>query len=173
MDLFIQSLLSYFPPLEQHICLHFLPTLTGKSVLSDLERQLLALPSCLGGLGVITACNPCVSSAVQFDSVKKVTSPLVTLLLEQTAEFTVFDLDRQHGLRQEIHLRNHSRFGELTSALHSQLSSDLQQAREFACSKGASSWLTVLLIDEHGPSLHKSDFLNAVCLQYGSTSSPY
>jgi len=55
----------------------------------------------------------------------------VTLLIEQVAEFTVIDLDRQHRFKQEIYLRNHHGYEELASALHPQLSSDLQHAREF------------------------------------------
>ena len=77
-------------PLEQNIRLHFLPTLTGKCVFGDLERQLLSLPSRLGGLGII---NPCVSSVAQFDSSQKVTGPLVSLLIEQITEFTVTELN--------------------------------------------------------------------------------
>ena len=42
-----------FSPLaEQIIRVHLLPTLTGKSTFSDVERQLISLPSRLGGLGI-------------------------------------------------------------------------------------------------------------------------
>jgi len=54
--------------------LHFLPTLTGKGVFSDLEGQLLSLLSHLGSIDNI---NPCVSSAVHFESSQKVTSLLL------------------------------------------------------------------------------------------------
>ena len=69
--------------------------------------------------------------------------------------------------KQEVHLKNCHSSEELAAALHPLLSLDLQRARDFASLKGASSWLTVLLIDEDGFSLHKSDFQDAVCLQYG------
>ena len=151
-------------PLEQNIRLHFLPTLTGKCAFSDLERQLLSLPSRLSGLGII---NPCASSVAQFDSSQKVTGPLVSLLIEQITEFTVTELDKQFVLKQEIYLKNRRSCEELSSDLHPQLSLDLQRAREFACLKRASSWLTALPIDEHGFALHKSDFRDAVCLRYG------
>ena len=39
-------------PLEQGIRLHLLPSLTGKGTFSDVERQLISLPSHLGGLGI-------------------------------------------------------------------------------------------------------------------------
>ena len=47
------------------------------------------------------------------------------------------------------------------------LSIELQRAKELACLKGASSWLTVLPLDDHAFSLHKGDFHDAVCLRYG------
>ena len=70
-------------------------------------------------------------------------------------------------MKQEIYLKNRRSCEELASALHPQLSLDLQRAREFASLKGVSSWLTALPIDEHGFALHKSDFHDAVCLRYG------
>ena len=45
-------------PLEEVIRYKFLPAITGQSALSDVERDLLALPSHPGGLGVI---NPVTS----------------------------------------------------------------------------------------------------------------
>ena len=54
-----------FSPLDQSIRLRLLPALFGKCTFSDAERQLISLPSRLGGLGII---NPCVSSAFQFEA---------------------------------------------------------------------------------------------------------
>ena len=151
-------------PLEQGIRLHLLPSLTGKGTFSDVERQLISLPSRLGGLGII---DPCVSAGFQFDSSRRVTGPLVSLLLEQDPVFPVNMLNKQLALKQETHLENRRRCGEVADTLHPLLPLEMQRAREFACLKGASSWLTVLPLDEHGFSLHKGDFRDAVCLRYG------
>ena len=140
----------FFSPLEQSICLHLLPALFGECTFSDVERQLISLPSRLGGLGII---NPCVSSAFQFETSQRVTHPLVSLLLEQDFQFTVGTLNEQLALKQEIHYENCRRSEESAASLHSLLSNELQRARELACLKGASSWLTVLPLDEHGFSL--------------------
>ena len=153
-----------FSPLEKIIRVHLLPTLTGKCAFSDVERQLISLPSRLGGLGII---NPCVTSAFQYDASQRVTGPLVSLILEQDSQFTVGVLNEQLALKQEIHLENRHRTADLAASLHSLLPIELQRAREVACLKGASSWLTVLPLDEHGFSLHKGDFRDAVCLRYG------
>ena len=43
----------------------------------------------------------------------------------------------------------------------------LQSCMELAQEKGASSWLSALLIDSHVFALHKSAFRDALCLRYG------
>ena len=114
---------------------------TGKCVFSDAERQLISLPSRLGGLGII---NPCVTSTIQFDASRRVTGPLVSLILEQDSRFTIGALNEQLTLKHEIHLENHHRTEGLAASLHPLLPTKLQSAQELACLKGASSWLTVL-----------------------------
>jgi len=42
-----------YQPLEQAIRLKFLPSLTGQSPFSDVTRDLMALPTRLGGLGIV------------------------------------------------------------------------------------------------------------------------
>ena len=101
----ISELLS---PLEQSICSHLLPALFGKCTFSDTERQLISLPSRLGGLGII---NPCLSSSFQFEASQRVTGPLVLLLLEQDPRFTIGTLNEQLALKRGIHRENRHRSG--------------------------------------------------------------
>ena len=117
----------------------------------------------LGGLGII---NPCDASAFQFAASQRVTGPLVSLIFEQDSQFTVDVLNEQFAFKREIHLENHCRTKDLAASLHPLLPAELQHARELACLKSASSWLTVLPLDEHGFLLHKSNFRYAVCLRY-------
>ena len=70
-------------------------------------------------------------------------------------------------IKQGIHRKNRRRSEESAASLHPLLSIKLQRARELACLKGASSWLTVSPLDDHAFSLHKGDFRDAVCLCYG------
>ncbi len=51
--------------------------------------------------------------------------------------------------------------------LYDHLLVPLQRAVDPAREKGASTWLTVLPFTEHGFSLHKSAFHNAIALRYG------
>ena len=55
----------------------------------------------------------------------------------------------------------------LADTLHSQLSPSLKCCVDLAREPGSSSWLTVLLIQEHGFHLHKGDFQDALSLHYG------
>ena len=55
----------------------------------------------------------------------------------------------------------------MTSALLNQAPPSLKSALELASEWGASNWLTVLPIQEHGFTLHKSAFHDAITLRYG------
>ena len=54
-----------FQPLEDAIRHKLLPALTGRTGLTDQERNLLELPTRLGGLGIL---NPVKNAATQYDS---------------------------------------------------------------------------------------------------------
>ena len=47
------------------------------------------------------------------------------------------------------------------------LTPELKRCVELAQEKGASSWLSVLPLEEHGFFLHKGEFRDALCLRYG------
>ena len=67
-------------PVEDAILFRLLPSLTGRDAFSPLGRELMALPACLGGLGIP---NPAavlqVSSA--YDNSKTVSDPLISLII--------------------------------------------------------------------------------------------
>ena len=52
-------------------------------------------------------------------------------------------------------------------ALLEQAPKNLERALELASGKGASNWLTVLPVQEHGFSLHTTAFHDAIALRYG------
>ena len=55
------------------------------------------------------------------------------------------------------------------SELKSSLPAELQRILSDATETGASSWLTILPLQEHGFALHKGAFRDAICLRYGCT----
>ena len=72
-------------PLDEVINTPFIPALTGRRSVSDLERQLLALPTRLGGLGTAI---PSKIAPFEHSSSIKVTAPLVALIVQQNPTYT-------------------------------------------------------------------------------------
>ena len=75
----IKDIDEYLKPLDDTISNNFLPTLLD-SIVTDNERSLFQLPVRLGGLGI-----PILSEIARehFESSKKITAPLVTIMILQ------------------------------------------------------------------------------------------
>ena len=73
-----------FAPLEANIRQKFLPSVTGQSSISDSERELLALPVRLGGLGII---NPTKRCSLQYNASLNITQSLCDLILKQSTAY--------------------------------------------------------------------------------------
>ena len=67
-----------FTPLENAIRTIFLPSLTDQSPFNDTDRNMLALPTRLGGLGII---NPSLMSLYHYTTSVNVTSALANLVI--------------------------------------------------------------------------------------------
>ena len=149
-------------PLDEVIHQHFIPAITGHPPCSPLERQLLALPPRLGGLGLS---NPSSDSQSEFESSKQVTGSLVALIVVQDLNGSVTDEPK----RTKASIRKAKREKQLADAheVRQQLTQQQKRLMECATEKGASAWVTTLPIDDHGFFLHKGDFRDALCLRYG------
>ena len=75
-------------------------------------------------------------------------------------------MENQILAKAEISSMKRAHSIELASTLKNNLNPTLTRAMELAQEKGASSWLTVLPIREHGFVLHKSTFKDALALRY-------
>ena len=69
----VDDISDIFKPLEEAIRLDFLPALTRRTGINNLERNLLELPARLGGLGIV---NPMKTAANQHSSSLRITAPL-------------------------------------------------------------------------------------------------
>ena len=65
-------------PLKEAVNLYFIPALTGKGCVPDAERDLFALPTRLGGLGLM---KPMETVTHEFISSQKITAPFDSHLL--------------------------------------------------------------------------------------------
>ena len=150
--------------LEDHICSHLIPSLTGRGPPSDSVRELLSLPARHGGLGLV---NPAKTSHSQYQASTSISEPLKNLILAQNLEYPFDCIDAQIKAKSEAHKLNRDNAKDLATALRGTLSCTLQRAMDHAHEKGASSWLTSLPLEEFGFTLHKGAFRDAIALRYG------
>ena len=154
---------SLLKPLEDTIRLKFLPALTGQNAPNNTERDLLALPARLGGIGII---DPTQLTASHYTTSKNVSTPLVSLILQQSTSYPAYCKELQRKAKSDAY---QAKRHETTCAndLFNKIPHNQQRALEASKEKGASSWLSSLPIAEHGFALHKGAFRDALCLRYG------
>ena len=146
----IGHLMPLMQPLEEMICLDFIPSLTGHIHPTYEERDFLALPARFGHLGLF---NPNTSTHVYANS-KQLSSPLSSLILQQSTDMDRANHD-QLALKTTLLAEIVQHLKEAADVLESHLPVHLQCMVELAC-EGASDWVTTLSITSHGVSLHKS-----------------
>ncbi len=85
-------------PLEDITRTKLLPALSGKPAPSDTERELLALPARLGGIGLT---NPTTTSDLAYSTSKQVSAPLYNLILNHRIEYTQEAHSEQYLAKRE------------------------------------------------------------------------
>ena len=150
-------------PLENAIHQSLIPALTGRPPCSTLERDLLALPIRLGGLGLY---NPAAIAPTTFQASQHLTAPLVAMIIAQEVNQTI-DPDSISAIKKNIRKSNRQRQVQLAVNVYDQLPPQLKRCVDLAKEKGSSSWLSVLPLEDHGFYLHKGEFRDALCLRYG------
>ena len=150
--------------LETAIRTRLLPSISGRNPPRDLERELLGMPARHGGIAIP---NPIKISDREFASSQQITMPLTDLILANSSYLSSDTITEMSSLNKQIHRQNRASSLSAIDDLRPQLDDDLKRAMELASEKGASSWLTVHPLTEHGFSLHKGAFRNALALRYG------
>lgn len=151
-------------PLDNALRSDLLPMLTGRPPPNDVECSLFALPARLGGLGIMI---PSKNADREHQSSLLVTEPLCDHILSQNTDYSYEVVERQMQSKatvRNINSRNHSTAADTLLEI---LPDTLRNAVDLAKEKGASSWLTVLPLKEHGFTLHKGAFHDALALRYG------
>ena len=151
-------------PLEDIIRQKLIPALTGLPPPNNKERDLLSLPTHLGGMGLL---NPTSISQQEYNSSQEVTAPLVNCLINQLPEYTAEISIQQHLRKRDIHRRKRQITTNAAADLRANLPPHLKFAMDLAQEKGASSWLNAVPIKEYGFLLHKGAFRDAIALRYG------
>ena len=108
--------------------------------------------------------NPYNASVMHYNFSLQLTCDLVELLYYQTMYFPEDFQVLQQETKKTL---SNIRYGEIdgfAQDVYERLSVDRQRLIDIACKKGASSWLSALLIREHGFDLHKGAFHDAICI---------
>ena len=117
----IPDIASLPAPLEDAICLHLIPALTGFDTCSPILRDLLALPCRLGGMGIA---NPIDIADSQFDASVKVTAPLKHLIMDQSLTASPPDV---HSIKADVHSYHRSVVKARAQQVYAKLSQPLQR----------------------------------------------
>ena len=82
-------------PLEDAVRLRLIPTLAGYAACSPILRDLLSLPCCLGGMGIVMDI-----ADSQFDALIRVTASLKELIMDQSLTASPPDIQ---SIKADIH----------------------------------------------------------------------
>ena len=155
-------------PLDNVLRTNLIPAITGRPPPNDLEYDLFGLPARHGGLGIRI---PSKNADRELQSSEKVTLTLKDHILDQDREYGYDIINDQLLNKANVSKDNKKRNQQEADSIYQQLPDRLQKAVDLARVKGASTWLTVLPLTEHGFTLYKSAFHDALALRYGWTPS--
>ena len=127
-------------------------------------RDLLGLPARLGGLGLV---DP-TTLTNEYNFSVEVTAPLVAMFATaQSTRSSQSCAEQQRGIKTKLQSAKRAAQREAAQELYNNLPPDLQRCMTIAQERGASNWLTVLPLAEHGFDLHKGAFRDALRIRYG------
>ena len=121
------------------------------------------MPTRIGGLNI----SPPSSLQHEYEWSLDLAEPLITNISKEST--TSYDVIRyaQERAKKKIREEREAQLKSKYELLKAEFPEDLAFAVKLAQEKGASCWLNVLPIQEHGFTLHKSDFRDAIALRYG------
>ena len=136
----------------------FIPSITGGKTINDNERELLALPPRLGGLGLR---NVCLTAPIEHDNSKALTRSLQNEILGMSEE-DVEVAKSPAMIKNERRQRSKDTLDEVRA----RMSDEQKRTNEANSMVGASNWLTNLPIKELGYELNKEQFQDALRIRY-------
>lgn len=147
-------------PLERVIADVIIPSITDHHCTKN-ERDLVALPVRLGGLGLI---NQRQDAASHFEASIKTTEPLVNNIIAQAHESP--DDASVKSLQQSARRKTNEALQTKLDEVKNSLPQKTQRAADLATERGASNWLTVIPIKDMDFDLNKGEFWDALKLRY-------
>jgi len=145
----IQDLLE---PSENAISHMLIPAITERKC-NQLDRNVLALPVRLGGLGLG---NPSLEARHEYALSVKVKKPLVEQIVSQSRQLPDDSLTKL--AQQEVRSERLKELENRAERIKEMATKETQRALDLATEKGSSAWLTVLPLRDLGFNLNKREF---------------
>jgi hypothetical protein len=101
-----------------------------------------------------------------YQASKSITSKLVQSIVHQDTTFDSDPLSTNPALN-EIKKTKKQQLDVEYNSIYESLDLSTRRLVDCACERGASTWLPAIPLEEHGFSLSKSTFWDALCLRYG------
>ena len=151
-------------PVEDAIRHKVIPAITGREAINDAERRLFALPTRLGGLAIDILPK---TADKTYQTSKNINEPLSSTIIRSKDvnqdQINMEQESRSKRAKQERRKAKQMMADEIKLTLNGTTKKAMMIAEE----KGASAWLNTIPIEEHGFTLHKGAFRDAMALRYG------
>ena len=144
-------------PLEDAIRHHLIQAITGRAGITGMERDLLALPTRLRGMGIP---NPTETCNEKFMSSEHISAALAALILQQEKVHPSSAASEQTSIKNNIKAQQQRAQANEAARLREAPGHGIWSRKD------ASHCLLVIPLTEYGFTLHKGTFKDAINLQY-------
>jgi hypothetical protein len=149
-------------PLENVIKETFLPAIIGKSFIDDIFRDMITLPSKMGGMSIPDVTE--VSDREYMNSLRA-TNQLINAIIQQEH---VLNLDHAElkKTKTDIRAERLQFYQEKRQLIDEKSSPAVARILDLASEKGVSCWLTSLPLEVYGFTMNKQEFHDCIALRY-------
>ena len=154
----IPEMEEYLQPLEEVIRHRFLAAITGGHLVNDMERDLIALPPRLGGLGIKIIKDV---ARQEYENSRKMTTHLKNLILKIKD-----DNHDDSKTKSEIKNQRNELYKANLEKIRSKMNDQEKRTNESNQESGSYNWLTALPIKEHNYHLNKEQFWDALRIRF-------
>ena len=144
----------FFIPLEEAIREILIPAIIGRKI-TDVERQIVALPVRMGGLGIQ---NPVLTADTEYRNSSLVTQNLTTLIVRQETDLSNYNLATVIEDIAKLKLEKEESLLAQLEEVKDLVDDKLKRSLELAAEKGAGAWLSALPLQSMGYVLNKQEF---------------
>ena len=157
----IPNIAHLLKPTEDIITSDLLPQILGFEG-SLLDREIFALPTRLGGLGI-----PVLTTEADFkyNASKTLSAPLAALVVTQNM-FALPDEEILINTTKKLKRERIARVDAISTSLNQHLAPEMTRTISNASAKGPSNWLNVLPLAEEGYVLNKEEFRDDMAMRY-------